>query len=217
MGIPVRAYLLTAVLATSGALHADTGGTWSGMLGAALPSGGTKQWVKTSIGPALDIMETYSLGSHDAIRMRFGYWDLKSSSDAPQTLILAKTAAASYPASTTNEVFGFSYGAEYVRTLPADFFVLGGLGVTYLSATRTGTFTLPSGAVTTNFGANNFVPYLTAGLGFQITQSLAVEARWQTAAMKAQLRPVNISGATSQVQFDKLNVSTFTIGLNLTF
>ena len=217
MGTPSRVFLLTALLAASGALHADTGGIWSGMLGVALPSGATKGWAKASIGPSLDIMETYSLGGHDAIRMRFGYWDLKASSDAG-VIPYPATTPPSVAASTTNEIYGFTYGAEYLRLLPADFYVLAGLGATYVSATRTGTIALPDGTVSSNYGANNFVPYLCAGCGYQLTQSLAVEARWQTATMKEQIRPItNAAGGTDQVLFNKLSTPAFTIGLSLTF
>jgi hypothetical protein len=211
-----------SLLAAAPALQAESG-PWSGMLGAATPAGATRQWVGSTVGPSLDIMETYTLGTHDAIRMRFGYWDLKASRDMPDNLIVPGQAAAPYPANTTNEIFGFTYSAEYVYTLPARFYVLGGLGVTYVSATRTGTFDLSSigsGKVSTNYGTNNFVPCVSLGLGFQLTSSLALEARWQTATMKDQKRPIDLTSVNlgvGQEVFSKLNVSTLTVGLNVNF
>ena len=226
MGTPLRACLTTALLCTAaGLLQAEDIGTWSGMLGAVKPMGGSKAWVGSSVGPSIDIMETYSMGASDAIRMRFGYWDLKGSRTA--TVSMSRPTTASIPATGTDELFGFSYGAEYVRYLPGRAYLLGGLGVTYISATRTGAFDLTTvglGHYNGSYGANNFVPYFCFGAGYQFTQSLALEARFQNSTMKPQSRPIELStptnppvSSTGQGNFGTLNTPTLTIGLNLTF
>jgi hypothetical protein len=203
-------------------LHAESG-PWGLEVGAVLPSGGSKSFVGTCVGPSIDVMQSFALTTEDAVRMRFAYWALKASSGAPDTLTVPGAATASYPASTTNQLFAFTYGAEYVRSLPARFYVLGGLGVTYLTATRQGTWNLSSaglGAASSNYSANNFVPYFTLGAGYQITGSIALEGRWQTSTMRSQYRPLDLSSigaADGQVTFDKLQVSTLTVGLVLTF
>ena len=224
MGTSLRAIVTTAAaLLACGALHAESG-TWGAQIGMAQPSGGAKQWVGSSVGAALDVTDTYSLGGQDSVRMRFGYFTFKGSSSTPQTLTVPGWAQATYPASTTNETYAFTYGAEYVRTLPARLYVLAGLGVAYVSANRTGTFDLTNaaaGPVKSNYDANNFVPYYCAGLGFQITRSVALEARYQSTTMKAQTRKLDLKdlGSTTpaQVAFDKMTVSALTVGLSLTF
>ncbi|WP_316415432.1 outer membrane beta-barrel protein [Mesoterricola silvestris] len=224
MGTSLRVLATTAaVLLASGALQAESG-IWGGQIGMAQPSGGAKQWVDSTVGVALDVTDTYSLGGQDSVRMRFGYFTFKASSSAPQTLTVPGWAQATYPANTDNEAYAFTYGAEYVRTLPARLYVLAGLGVAYATANRTGTFDLTNagaGPVKSNYDANNFVPYYCAGLGFQITRSLALEARYQTTSMKAQTRKLDLKGlgiaTPAQVAFDKLTVSTLTFGVSLTF
>lgn len=226
MATPFRAFLTTAAafMAASCFLQAESG-PWSGEIGAVSPSGGSKQWTGSTVGPSINVMQSYSLGNNDTIRMRFGYWDLKASNITPQTVIVPGGVAASYPASTTSEMFSFSYGADYIHFLPARFYVLGGLGVNYISASRTGTFDLTSaggGLPNTTYSANNFVPYICLGAGYQITQSLALEARWQTTSMKAQQRPINLSsGGTyttpGQAVVDKITAPVLTVGISVTF
>lgn len=224
MGIPVRAMMTTVLLAAPAALLADQG-SWSGQIGAVQPLSGAKKWVTSTTGPSVDILNTYALTSMDAIRMRFGYWDLKSSTSNPQDLILPGGATiATYPASTNNELYGFTYGGEYYRNLPARIFAFAGLGATYVSANRKGTFDLTSAggpAVKANYEANNFVPYFTAGLGVHITRSLDLEARWQTANLKAQTRGLDLSAGgytmSGTAVVDKLAVSTVTVGLTVNF
>ena len=224
MGISRTLLLSTAaLLAASCALQAESG-NWGGQIGGAQPSGDAKAWVGQTSGFSVDILDTYPLGNQDAVRMRFGFTTFKATSANPETLVLSSTAAASYPANTVNELFTFTYGGEYVYTLPARLYVLGGLGVAYVTATRKGTFDLTSagnGQVATNYSANNFVPYFCAGAGWQITPTLALEARWQTTSLKAQVRPIDLSAggftAPGQVQFDKLSVSSLSLGLSLTF
>lgn len=225
MGTSLRAFMTTAtaLLAGSCALQAESG-TWGVQVGAMQPAGGAKQWVGSTVGASLDVTETYSLGAQDAVRMRFGYFTSKASSGNPETLAVPGRAQATYPASTTNELFAFTYGAEYIRILPARLYVLGGLGVAYVSATRTGTFDLTGatyGPVKSDYGANNFVPYFCAGLGVQITRSVALEARYQTTTMKAQTRKLDLSAVgnttPAQVAFDKMTVSAMTLGLSITF
>ncbi len=224
MGISLRAIVPTAAaLLACGALHAESG-IWGVQVGMAQPSGGAKQWVGSTVGAALDVTDTYSLGGQDAVRMRFGYFTFKASNRNPETLTVPGWAPASYPADTTNEAYAFTYGAEYVRTLPARLYVLAGLGVAYVSANRTGTFDLTAasaGPVRSNYDANNFVPYFCGGLGVQITRSLALEARYQSTSMKAQtrrldLKPLGLS-TPAEVAFEKLTVSTLTVGFSLTF
>jgi hypothetical protein len=225
MGILVRTALTAAaLLAASVALHADQG-AWGGQVGAVQPTGGSKQWVNSTAGPSLDIFETFPLTSDDFVRMRFGYWDTKSSTGFTQQIILPGSAApGTFPASTTSELYGFSYGAEYLRNLPGRTFVFGGLGVTYLTADRSGTFDLTSAgyaSANTSFSANNFVPYLTAGAGFRISRAVDLEVRWQTATLKAQNRNLDLSSAgfsqPGVAIVDKLTVSTLTIGLTVNF
>jgi hypothetical protein len=222
MGIRFRLLLpATALLLAASSLHADESSVWGFGLGAAQPSGGAKQWVGSVTGSTIDVLESFSLGSDDTVRMRFGYFTFKGNRSTPDTLVLNGRAAALYPANTTSEAFTFSYGAEYVRSLPVGFYVLAGLGVAYDTATRKGTFDLTSagqGIVQSNYGANNFVPYFSAGLGFQFTKSLALEARWQTSSLKAQTRPMDLgSGNTAQVLVDKTSLTAMTVGLTLTF
>ena len=211
------------LLAAPCLLQAESG-NWGGEIGMVSPMGGTRTWTGSTVGPALDITESYPLGQRDAIRMRFGYWDVKASSSQPQLMVVPGYAAASYPAATTNEAFGFSYGAEYVRNLTGSVYVLGGLGVNYLTVTRSGTFDLTAAGSTStaaSFGANSFVPYACLGLGCQLTHNLAVEARYQTSSLKAQNRGVDLSnagiGSPGQASVDKLTLSTLSIGLALAF
>jgi hypothetical protein len=222
MGIRFRHFLPAAVLllaATS--LHADESGVWSAGLSVAQPSGGAKLWVGSVTGTAVDVMESFSLGTNDTVRMRFGFFTFKGNRSNPDTLVLNGHAAALYPANTVSEAFTFSYGGEYVRNLPAGFYVLAGLGVAYDTATRKGAFDLTSagqGIIQSNYGANNFVPYFSAGLGFQFTHALALEARWQTSSLKAQTRKLDLGGgATAQVLVDKASLTALTVGLTLTF
>lgn len=225
MGIKVRATLTAfALLLAAPVLRADQG-DWSGGIGAVQPLSGAKQWVNATTGPYVDILETFALTQSDFIRMRFGFWTLKSSTTSPQDLVLpGETAAGTFPASTTNELYGFTYGGEYYRNLPARTFVFGGLGVTYLTATRKGAFDLTSagsGSASANYGANNFVPYFTAGLGVHLTRSLDLEARWQTATLKAQTRGIDLSSAgyttAGTALVPKLTLSTVSVGLTVNF
>ena len=225
MPAPLRLLLTASIglLAAPCLLQAESG-NWGGQIGMVSPLGGTRTWTGSTVGPALDITESYSLGQVDAIRMRFGYWDVKASSSQPQVMVVPGYAGASYPAATTNEAFGFSYGAEYVRNLSSRFYILGGLGVNYLTVTRSGTFNLTAaggGATSASFGANTFGPYLCLGAGFQFTHSLSLEARYQASSLKAQNRGVDLSssGITSPglATVDKLNLSTLSIGLALAF
>ena len=225
MPAPLRLILTAsiALLAAPCLLQAQSG-AWGGQISMFSPMGGAKTWTGSTVGPALDITESFALGQDDTIRMRFGYWDAKASSSLPQVLAVPGGTPASVPANTRNEVFGFSYGGEYVRNLPARLYVLAGLGVTYLTATRTGTFDLTAagyGPTSANFGANNFMPYFCLGLGCQLTHNLALEARYQASSLRAQSRGVDLSSAgiasPGQATVDKTSISGLTVGLALAF
>ena len=225
MGCTLRSILTTAAacLAATGLLQAQSE-PWSGRIGAVLPSGGASQWVGKAIGPSIDIMVSYPMANADTVRMRFGYYALKGNRSDPQTLTLPATAPADYPANTMNELFGFTYGFEYLRALPLRFYALGGLGVAYTSATRKGTFNLTSvssGTVVSNYGANSFAPYLCAGFGYQVNSFVAVEALYQASSVMAQTRYLDITsagyGAPGQVMFKKLAVGTLSLGLTINF
>jgi len=225
MPAPLRLFLTASlgILAAPSLLQAQSG-AWGGEIGVFSPMGGAKTWTGSTVGPALDITESFPLGQDDTIRMRFGYWDAKASSSLPQVLAVPGGAAASVPANTRNEAFGFTYGGEYVRNLPARLYVLGGLGVTYLTVTRTGTFDLTAagyGPTSANFGANNFMPYFCLGLGCQLTRNLALEARYQASSLRAQYRGIDLSsagiGGPGRVTVDKLSLSGLTLGLALAF
>lgn len=225
-----RVLLCTAALLSAATVlrAAQDTGQWGCGIGVALPSGDTKKWVGTTTGADLDITQTFALGADDAIRMRFGFFTFKGSSTNPVTLVLpGGTVPETFPASTTNQLFAFSYGAEYVRALPARLYVLGGLGVNYVTATRSGTFDFTSagtGTVPARYDANNFVPYVCLGLGVQLGSNVALEARWQTTSMKSQTRYVDLSNGgvgpyttPGKVYLDKMNPAEFSIGLALTF
>ncbi|GEM_PF-2907237 len=225
MATPFRAITLAAaaLLAAPAALRAESG-TWSVTVGGAQPSAGAKTWVGSTTGVSLDVLETYPLTATDAVRMRFGFYTFKAGNTLDRTITVPGGTATAFPANTTNELFAFTYGAEYVYNLPLNLTVLGGLGVAYVTATSKGTFDLTgagNGPVSTNYSANNFVPYLCAGLGYRASRAVMVELRWQGCSMKQQNRPIDLSGGgyttSGRVAFDKMNVSSISLGLNLTF
>lgn len=214
--LPAAALLLAAL-----PLRAEMG-TWGFQVGAAQPAAGAKTFLGNPTGVTLDLTQAFSLATHDTVRMRFSYATFKASSDNPDLVAIGANPATSCPASTTNEFFYFSYGAEYVRNLPARLYVLAGLGAAYVTVTRKGEFNLESqgGAslVKTNYSANNFVPYLCAGLGVQVTDSVSLEARWQATSLKAQERPLDLGGgSTGTVTVPKTNLSTLSLGLAIQF
>jgi len=212
------AYLTAALMAASCLLQAESG-TWGAQVGLAQPSGGAKLWLGSTTGTSLDVTETYPLSEMDQVRMRFGFFTFKANSSTPQVVIQPGGATVACDAQTTNELFNFSYGAEYLRILPGKVYVLGGLGVNYVTASRKGTFdfTPAGGAITgSHYSTNNFVPYVTLGLGYPVTRNVALEARWQTTSMKGQNRRFDFD-APGLAVVDKMSVTALTLGLNITF
>jgi hypothetical protein len=192
---------LRSIMATTGVLLLGSG-TLRGRdmdlsvgIGTAAPSGGLKRWVGSGVGPSLDIMESFDLNSGDFLRLRLGYFAFKARGNAAQTLALPESAGADYPADTSNQVFGFTYGAEYLYLFRPKVYLLGGGGVEYLQATRLGSIDLTSsgqGVAPFRYSAVSLVPYLCAGLGWRFNPHLAFEGRYQYSSLKNQTRGVDL-------------------------
>ncbi|BDU76609.1 outer membrane beta-barrel protein [Mesoterricola sediminis] len=224
MRLSLRAplFALAAALAAAAPLQAESG-NWSVQVGTAQPSGDAKTWVGSTTGVSLDVAETYALGTRDAVRMRFGYSTFKANGNQPEVIVLPGGAGTvSAAASTTNELFAFTYGADYIWAASRRVYALVGLGVSYVTATRKGTFALgATGTATTNYSANNLVPTYGAGLGYQFSRSVGLEVRWQATALRAQERPIDLTSAglaaPGKVQFAKQGINTLSLGLNIIF
>ena len=190
---------LRSIMATTGMLLLGSG-TLPGQdlsvgIGAAAPSGGLKRWVGSRLGPSLDIMESIELTSGDFLRLRLGYFAFKARGNAAQTMALPDSAGADYPADTSNQVFGFTYGAEYMYLFRPKAYLLGGGGVEYLQATRLGSIDLTSsgqGGGPFRYSAVSLVPYFCAGLGWRFNPHLALEGRYQYSSLKSQTRGVDL-------------------------
>jgi len=215
--------LAMAVLGAASLLRADDLPMSVG-LGAVVPFGGAKQFVGSTTGISLDFMESFDLSYGDSIRMRLGYFDLKAPQSTPQTVTFPGQAPASYPYSSSDELFGFTYGADYIHPFHGGTYALGGLGYAYLTANRKGILDLtaagagPTGA---NYDANALVPYLTLGGGWQATSSLALEARYFYSSIKAQPRGLTYTSANAPsggvAQFGGVNATILTLGLVVKF
>ncbi|HLO67474.1 MAG TPA: hypothetical protein VK188_10680 [Holophaga sp.] len=224
MSQPIRAPFIALALLAAATLPLHGGdGAWSLQVGAAQPSGGLKAWMGTTTGIAVDLVDSFALGQRDTVRMRFGFQTFKANGSTPETIQLPNGAGTVTAATAaTAEAYTFSYGADYVYAPTSRFYVLAGVGVAYVTATRKGTFDLgASGVARTNYSANNFVPAFCAGLGFQATKAVALELRWQSTTLKEQQRPIDLNTAgiasPGQVQFAKQTVTSLSLGVSIAF
>ena len=197
---------------------------WGFQAGAALPQGSSKQFIGSGSGPALDLLVSFPLDSGDVVRTRMGWFAFKANGTARQTLTLPRSTSASYPASSSNTLWGITYGAEYLHFLPGKGYFLGGAGAAYLTATRDGTLDLSSagiGPAAFRYSANNLVPYLCLGAGLRFNARLALEGRYQWSSMKGQVRGVDLSKAglatPATASFTGITTSTLNLGLVATF
>ena len=226
MAFPSRLFVtpLAGLLCGASLLRADTG-TWGFQAGGVLPQGSARQWIGSGSGPALDLLDSFRLDSGDAVRMRMGWFAFKANGTAPQVLALPGAAATSYPASSSNTLWGITYGAEYVHFFPGSpLYLLGGAGAAYLNATREGTIDLSLAAIgpaAFRYSANNLVPYFCLGAGYRFNHSLALEGRYQWSVMHDQVRGVDLTKAgvanPGTASFSGISGSTLGLGLVVSF
>jgi len=225
MGDPLRTFATIAIVLVSGVGNVQAWGEpLSVTTGWATPLGGTKQWVGSAGGPSIDLMESFTLDSGDTVRMRLGYFAFRGWRDLPQTLALSGDTAAVYPATTSNQLFAFTYGADYIHPFPAKVYILGGAGVSYLQVSRSGTIDLTSngfGPTLFRYNAESFVPYVCAGMGFPLNKYMAIEGRYQYSSLKGQTRGVDFSASGFQTPalatVNGISASALTLGLVFSF
>ena len=224
MANPLRLLISSlAGLLCAGLLRADSG-HWGFDAGGARPLGSSQQWIGSGAGPAVDLLVSYPLDSGGTVRMRMGWFAFKANGQAPQTLALAGSAPASYPAVGNNTLWGLTYGADYLQELRQHgLYLLGGAGAAYLNATRDGTLTLPApiGPAIFHYATNNLVPYVCIGLGLRLKANLALEGRYQWSEMRDQVRGVDLTKAgvasPATASFSGFNASTLGLGLVVSF
>jgi hypothetical protein len=216
------AWMTSAFLgAAAGLLHAASS-PWALQAGLAVPTGGGERWVGSNPAPTLDLIKSFDLPSDDTLRFRLGYFGFSAKRNDPQNLSLPP-ASNSFPASTTNQLIGFSYGVEYLHLLTRNIYGLGGAGLAYLTASRSGTVDLTSaslGPTSFNYSAAKVVPYICLGTGYRFTQSLALEGRFQFSTMEGQVRPASFPNGFSpspKANFPGLTTPTLSLGLVLGF
>jgi hypothetical protein len=198
-------------------------GTLGAALGALVPTGGARRWLGSTTGPALDIMESFDIFKRDSLRMRFGFFYLKAPVVLSQTVTLPGTPAAAYPYSSSNELFGLTYGVDYLHPLARRSYVLGGLGFGYLTASTRGSLDLGaqgSGVVQARYDANGVAPYACLGLGVNLASNLALEMRYQISSVRAQQRGIKMgSGGPpgAVASFPRVDVGGLSFGLVASF
>jgi hypothetical protein len=166
-------------------------------------------------------MNVFALKHEDMqLRVRLGYFGFSAGSGASQTLTLPGVATGTVPASTRNRLFGFTYGAELLYAFRPRVYGLGGAGVAYLQASRSGTVDLSSaglGQSGLRYSVVTFSPYVCVGLGYRITRGVALEGRYQYTAMESQARSVSqptASGvAAPKASFPGFAAPTLALGL----
>ena len=177
--------------------------TFSLGLGPAFPLGGAKDWVSSNPGISLDLMESFELNHADRLRMRLGGYFWQATGANTENLAESGTGFNTFQAAATNQLFGFSYSVEYLKNLPHGVYLLGGIGLTYISASRSGTVDLQQGAGPQSFkyDSNKLSPYACLGAGYTINQYIALEGRLQVATLGSQTRSVQVSSVgTSPTQ-----------------
>jgi hypothetical protein len=215
--------LAAAALACPPALQADQG-DYGLQAGAALPFSGAKTWVGSGPGFAFDITDTFTLDTDQRLRMRLGYLFFQGVGPGSESLALPGAAYASFPASSSNQLYQITYGVDYLRNLNPAVYLVGGVGFAYATATRSGTVNLTSAgapSLSYKYDANKLVPYLCVGAGYEFSSTLALEARFQMDSMGSQVRRVDLSaagyGQPGLVQVPSLTVATLVLGLVVTF
>jgi len=198
---------------------------WGFQAGGAAPLGSSRQWIGSGSGPAIDLLVSYPLDSGGTVRTRLGWFAFKANGTAPQPLLL-QGSIATYPAASSNTLWGLTYGVEYLQPFHAHgLYALGGAGAAYLNAVRDGTIDLTAagyGPSAFRYTANNLVPYFCLGLGMHFNPGLALEGRYQWSDMRDQVRGVNAltqGGVTvpGTASFSGMNTSTLSLGLVVTF
>jgi len=222
---PAQAFLLRLLLAAGlgCALHADTG-TFGVQVGAALPMGGMRQWVGSGPGVSVDLMNSFDLAPYGVLRMRLGYCAWQGIGTNSQSIALPGSAEATFPASSNDQLFIITYGADYLYNLRSKAYLLGGLGFGYLTASRSGTLVLASvgsGSPNYRYDANKLTPYACLGAGYPLARGVAAEGRFQVTNFPSQVRRVDLTqaGYTSpaQASFSGFVAASFTLGLTFSF
>jgi hypothetical protein len=156
--------------------------------------------------------------------MRLGFFGFEGHRGDPQQLILPGSASAAYPASTRTQVFGCTYGLDYLWNPPRiRGYLLAGTGIAYFGTARYGSIDLTAageGSTRLRFAAGNFNPYLALGGGYRFTRNLAVEARWQGGVLNDTTRPVDFSRlflGAGQAPVNGFTVSEVSLGLVIRF
>jgi hypothetical protein len=210
--------LASAALAAGSGLHAGDSALGVG-LGAVVPVGGARQWLGSTTGSALDILDSFDVGRADSLRMRLGFFHLKAPATISQTVAFPGIPAAAYPYASSNELFAFTYGVDYLHPLARTTYALGGLGLGYFTAATKGDLDLSAqgfGKVRALYDANGIAPYACLGAGVKLTPSLALEARYQLSFVRGQQRPMTIKGSGPKdgvATFDRISAGTLTFGV----
>jgi hypothetical protein len=215
-----NALLLASLALAPGPRLAAGDGTFGASLGAAMPTGGARRWLGTTTGVTMDLMQSFSIRGDDTLRVRFGFLYLKAPEAMSQTVAFPATPAAAYPYSSTNELFGFTYGLDYLRAFPGrSWYALGGLGFAYLTASTKGNLDLTaqgSGVVRAQYDANSLSPYLTLGMGVKLVPHLALETRYQYSSVRGQQRGLKVQGGGpvgGTARFNRVDMGTLTFAL----
>jgi len=83
----IKSLLCTVALgliAAAPLTRAQDSAPWSVGLSAVAPTGGAREWVGSTTGFSLDLMQSFFLGYGDTVRMRLGYFGLKGPRSTPQ-------------------------------------------------------------------------------------------------------------------------------------
>jgi hypothetical protein len=218
-----RLLLLAAAAMASGPGLRAGDGTFGAALGALVPTGGARRWLGATTGPAVDAMESFEVYRQDRLRMRMGFFYLKAPVDLSQTVTFPSIPAAVYPYSSSNELFGFTYGVDYLHSFGSRVYALGGLGFGYLTAAAKGSLDLSaqgSGVVQARYDANGLAPYACAGLGVDLGAHLALEARYQASSVRAQQRVLRMGKGGPEggvASFPRVDVGALSFGLVASF